>query len=355
MAFALPVVLALACGGTTQTEANLTPSLPKGWNEISTGGDTICARGTPYSFFVNPGTSNKVLIDFQGGGACWTKESCSLAGSLFFDSIDTLREQVANGFPGIYDRDRAGNPLTDAFHVVVPYCTGDIHWGNATVDYGDATTPLVIRHRGAVNARAVLDWVYKNFPKPEQVTVMGCSAGSYGSIYWAPDVARHYAGVDVQQFGDSGAGVVTDTFFHDSFPQWNATSLAPDFIPALDPKTVDWQALSIVDLYSRVGAFFPHMLFAQFNDSTDSTQSFFYTAMGGNSAQWSAKMFATMDAIHASTPNFRSYIGKGDQHCVIPNDDYATFTSGGVKFVDWFEKLRQGQDPGNVECEGCRP
>src|SRR5688572_11531816 len=30
---------------------------PGVWNELVPGGDTICARGTPYSFWVRPGTS----------------------------------------------------------------------------------------------------------------------------------------------------------------------------------------------------------------------------------------------------------------------------------------------------------
>jgi hypothetical protein len=32
---------------------------------------TGCGRGAPYSFFFRPGTVNKVVIDFEGGGGCW--------------------------------------------------------------------------------------------------------------------------------------------------------------------------------------------------------------------------------------------------------------------------------------------
>ena len=41
-------------------------------------------------------------------------------------------------------------------HVYVPYCTGDLHWGNATVRYQEGVT---IEHRGAVNAQAAVDWL----------------------------------------------------------------------------------------------------------------------------------------------------------------------------------------------------
>ena len=46
-------------------------NVPSCWNEIFPEGDTICARGTPFSFFVHPGTVDRVVVDFMGGGACW--------------------------------------------------------------------------------------------------------------------------------------------------------------------------------------------------------------------------------------------------------------------------------------------
>lgn len=39
-------------------------------------GDTICARGTSYAFFFRRGTVNKLVVEFEGGGACWDKETC---------------------------------------------------------------------------------------------------------------------------------------------------------------------------------------------------------------------------------------------------------------------------------------
>ena len=46
-------------------------------------------------------------------------------------------------------------------HVYVPYCTGDLHWGNATVRYQGGVT---IEHRGAVNAQTAVDWLQANLP-----------------------------------------------------------------------------------------------------------------------------------------------------------------------------------------------
>ena len=48
------------------------------WMQINPGGETMCARGEDYKFFVRPADSDKLLIHFQGGGACWDDLSCSL-------------------------------------------------------------------------------------------------------------------------------------------------------------------------------------------------------------------------------------------------------------------------------------
>ena len=36
----------------------------------------ICGKNTPYSFWYKRGTVNKLLMYYQGGGACWDAASC---------------------------------------------------------------------------------------------------------------------------------------------------------------------------------------------------------------------------------------------------------------------------------------
>jgi hypothetical protein len=58
-------VLALGTSTTPQT-----PTLSAGWTKIEPGGETICSTGTPYAYYVHPGTVNRLVVYFDGGGAC---------------------------------------------------------------------------------------------------------------------------------------------------------------------------------------------------------------------------------------------------------------------------------------------
>src|SRR5262249_37076815 len=40
--------------------------------------DPKCVNGSPYKFFARRGTVNKLVMYYQGGGACWEQTTCSL-------------------------------------------------------------------------------------------------------------------------------------------------------------------------------------------------------------------------------------------------------------------------------------
>ena len=131
------------------------------WEELRPQGATICSRGTPYAFYVRRGAVNKVVLEFMGGGACWSNLTCGLQKSTFSERVDGLRPLFAAAaaadrafahtstdgspppsgasavvgetdtlFTGAGNKDRAADEANWT-HVFVPYCTGDIHWGNA--------------------------------------------------------------------------------------------------------------------------------------------------------------------------------------------------------------------------------
>ena len=341
---------------TGEAQPPTVPALPEGWNELTPGGESLCSRGSEYAYFVHPGTVNRVVIDFIGGGACWSALTCSVADAIFTDSVDNVRERVAHPelAAGIYDRANPGNPFKDWYHVVIPYCTGDIHWGDSVTTYGEGDAAVTIHHKGALNARAVLAWVYESFSAPEHVFVTGCSAGAYGAALWAPHVMDHYKNAHVTQFGDSGAGIITDGFFNESFPSWNAEAAFPTFIPELDPAKMDIRGLKLPDLYVGVGNHFPEHRISQYNTAFDKNQVFFYQAMGGGSAQdWSAAMLAATNDSTSRAANYSSFIPSGEQHCILPYANFYTVNVGGRLLVDWLGDMVDRAPLEHFTCTEC--
>jgi hypothetical protein len=330
------------------------PELAEGWNEFKPGGDTICSRGTPYSYWVRPGKVNKLIVDYIGGGACWNELTCSVADAIFDPDVESVRSRIESGVAtGIYDHDRDDNPFKDWYHVIVPYCTGDIHWGDAVKTYGTGASAVTINHKGAVNSRAVLDWVYTNFSKPEQILVTGCSAGSYGAVLWSADVAEHYNESQVFQFGDSGAGVITDTFFQESFPSWNAEAAFPKQIPELDPSKVDIKEMALPDLYVGIANHYSEQRFSQYNTHQDENQIFFFKAMGGMEADWSPAMYSAADDTEARAKNYAAFIAPGEQHCIIPYDNFYSVEANGVRLTTWLQNMLDGKPIERVRCQGA--
>jgi len=355
--FATTTSLTLAACGDDAGDADPTPKFPPPTaGELVTvvpGAPTICSRGTPYRFFAFGGDTKRLVLDFEGGGACWNELTCSVAGAIFSEEAseaDDIQALVDNpDLGGIYRLDDAANPLQGWSLVHIPYCTGDVHWGDATHVYTDDIT---INHRGHVNVMAVLDWVQDRYPAPDTIFVTGCSAGAYGAIGYASWVAERWPKADVRVLADSGAGIITNTFFADSFPNWNAWPTLQTHLAAL--AAADLSTLTIEDLYVATGKAYPNMRIGQYNSAFDKDQTFYYTVMGG-SFDWSPRMHETVAAIAQATSNFRHYTAPGQIHCIHPYRVYYERETGPVgspiDYVTWLDEFINGQDlPPSVAC-----
>ncbi|PYQ47268.1 MAG: esterase [Acidobacteria bacterium] len=339
-AWMVPLVIAL---GAARLDAQ--------WQAVVPGGDTLCADGSPYRFFVYPGDPGKLLLEFEGGGACWDDATCATSIYTRNVTLDPAAVERSGQLVGIYDRTNPDNPFRDWMHVYVPYCTGDLHWGANDRTYAGFTGPYVVHHRGAVNAAAAVSWAYENVPAPRQLFVAGCSAGGYGALLWSAQVMGHYSGAAAAQFSDSAAGVVPPGFFVIPLANWGVAAAWPSFIPSLSLDRLDASRVTMADVYGGVAGFYPLSAFSQFNRLADATQVFFYILTKGALAppeEWAAQMQASMVSIEAANPNFFGYIAPGSDHCVINSAALYTTQVGGVRLVDWLRKLSDTRAPGSV-------
>jgi hypothetical protein len=330
------------------------PGPPAGgeWIAIEPGGETICSDGSPYRFFVRGGDPERVIIDFRGGGACWDGNTCTAADVLYASQAGELQPFLdlleAGELGGIFDGE-GSRYFADWTIVHIPYCTGDIHWGNAEQQY---LFDLHIHHKGFVNASAVLDWVYARYASPDTIFVSGCSAGAYGAALHSAYIADHYEDANVAVLADSGAGIISEDFLTTSFPNWGAEANLPPFIPSLQVPITE---LSLPDLYIAVGEHFPDMRLAQTAAHYDQDQIFYFTAMGGTAADWPAMFRASLETISTALPeNFRYYVPAGPVHCATPYPIYFEREVDGVALDAWVEDLIDGPSPpASVGCEGA--
>ena len=344
------------------TDTTTGPEVPAAGELIAVepGGDSICARGTPFRFFVRGGDPTKVVIDFLGGGACWNTFSCEVGAQIngqpiFTDAAETLEELEAGldagMLGGIYDFENPDNPYYGWTFIRVPYCSADFYWGDETVDY---TEELTIHHKGYINAKAVTAWVTAHYPEAEQVVATGCEAGAYGSLNQAISLAASYPDATITALGDSGAGIITDSFFADAFMTWNAFASMPLHLEGLAGK--DLEDITVTDFVVAAANGNPSMRVAQYTTAHDMLQSYHYMFMGGDVSQWPVQARASLVHIRARADNFRYYLANGPVHCITPYDIAYDRATNGVNFMSWLKDLSQdGMLPDDVVCEGeCR-
>jgi hypothetical protein len=120
------------CCTVTSTESCPISSMIKDQTTmVLPGGETRCiySYSTPFAFQVIPGDSDKVLMYFQGGGACWDETSTKIG----FCTSDSSPQQQN----GIFDRSKSENHFKDHTVVHISYCSGDVFGGDVVRPYND--------------------------------------------------------------------------------------------------------------------------------------------------------------------------------------------------------------------------
>ena len=162
-------------------------------------------RRQPVQLLDPQGRSQQGGLLPAGGGACFDASTCA------FDSRAYRVKLGANDDPstfstGIFDFTDTRNPLADYSFVFAPYCTGDVHLGNATHVYGPQ---LTVQHKGSVDASTALKALAEQFPNTTQLVVTGESAGSVPTPLYAGLAHDLLPNADITVLAD-GSGAYPD-------------------------------------------------------------------------------------------------------------------------------------------------
>ena len=194
-----------------------------GWKRVVPGGDCECSDGSEFSFWVREAKPNKVVLFLQGGGNCFSAETCAPERGFYDRTVDA--EDDPSGAGGIFDFADERNPFADYSVVYVPYCTGDVHVGNVITEYEPG---LTVHHKGFVNSTAALDHLVAAFPDATEVVVAGESAGSAPSPLYAGLVSDRLPDARITVLADgSGAAPNSPDLNRRLFEAWGAETTLP--------------------------------------------------------------------------------------------------------------------------------
>ena len=365
----------------------------------ATGKPISCKLGDKqFSFYFKPGKEKeKLVVYFDGGGACWDSNTCVTGQQTPLAAyVPEIKDKLST--EGLFDQNNPQNPYRDWNIAVIPYCTGDIHWGSKDQNYTDYTGAVTgapggtvtIHHRGFDNFLYVRDWLMKRYAKDKKhadengddgvkkLLVTGSSAGAYGAVFAYPHMKQAFPQAKGYLMADAGNGVVSEALLQQAVrapdDHWGASNNLVHVIPGMD-GIFNLPASSFAQgFYSALAGNYPQDRFSQYSTLFDVIQALFYNislnqndiaAWGQISPQvygaWSQQMVNNA-FITAANPNYRFYIASGCNHTVLRfNDDfYNTQTAQDVSFLSWFKALTKQGDDGaypdnwkNSFCVGC--
>ncbi|GAB5535551.1 MAG: vtpJ-therm [Rubricoccaceae bacterium] len=318
------------------SEAVIAETVAGGWTYLQLDENEDCAFGTPFGFFYRPGPdASNLLVYFQGGGACWEWVSCS---GMFDTSVERLELE---SFRGIFDVSNPANPFQNYATVFIPYCTGDVHIGNAERAYSDDGKPVA--HRGAHNVNQALRWAKAYLDEPERMVVAGASAGSYGAIFHAPRIADLYPGADLVTIGDSGVPLLNQ--YEEILEAWGAgTMLRPAWgLDAEAPLTLE-RALSEAAAPPNMRAV------VQIASDQDAIQSAFYLISG--SPSFREATYALLDTLDQE-PKGSGFVVAGVDHGLLRTDQFYEYEARGASLAEWIGELISGGSVESVRCAEC--
>jgi hypothetical protein len=236
-------ILLAACGDNNSANEILNPARDAygSWEKVELPG-TVCGDNSQYKIWVNwSKDSDNLVVVLEPGGACWDYDSCTgkngVLGAANVNGLPDDHYQLAPFISPFLNRDYDESPSKKWNMVYIPYCTGDVHTGNAVATYGDGSgSSIEFHHEGHADMEAVVSWIDGQFTHVPKMLVTGCSAGGVGSL-----VNYHFLrnGVHAAEKGyllDDSGPVFPDpgysTMMHTKIRQaWNLDSLAQD-LPA---------------------------------------------------------------------------------------------------------------------------
>lgn len=306
-----------------------------------------CRDGTATGIGVSPSStgSDKLMIFLEGGGACFNGSTCGTNPSHFDATTFAAQFASAESKLGIFSRTDTKNSVADFNMVYVPYCTGDVHAGNAP----NATVPQVPgvqQFVGYTNMTKYLSRIVPTFPSVTRVLLTGQSAGGFGAALQYVQTARSFGSVPVDLLDDSGP-LMGNPYLAACLEQSMSTlwGLTNTFIAQDCGSDCNDPGNDLLLYWEHLPKTFPNARFGFVDSTGDSTISSFFgfgaqncTAFAATTPQQYEAGLLDMRTQVAADTNAGSFLFAGTSHTSLVSA-YTTRTSANVKLEDWVTAL----------------
>ncbi|WP_169927150.1 pectin acetylesterase-family hydrolase [Labilithrix luteola] len=290
--------------------------------------DFICGNGNPSGIAINPSTSPTapLLVFFMGGGACWDTLTC-LGGTASNIAEDVGEANVmgdVDRVKALFDRTATENPFKDASFVFVPYCTGDLHAGDATKTYSIIAKSVTVHHNGSKNSDAVVKRLLATFQTPSKIYVTGASGGGYGAMFNVSRFQTAWPGFRVDLLDDCGPPI------HPAGNTWQKMRASWNLQLPSGCTGCEDDASKILPY---LAAQMPQARFALLDYTQDKTIRAFTGVLIPQ--DFENKLMALRAA---AGPRQRMFFVAGDSHVLIREDPLPT-SAGGLPLYSWLQRF----------------
>ena len=292
---------------------------------------TQCGNGSQTGLGVNIGTGSDVLIYLEGGGACWDELTCSVGfnglslASYIHTGYGRQEFEAATPSSGLFDRSLPDNPFRNSTMIYIPYCTGDLHSGDATQSHPIAGRTM--HFAGRRNLEADLAQIVPSFPDASRVTLSGSSAGGWGATinYWR--VTEAFGGdVRVDLVADSSPMFARFGLLILGRGAWGLSSALP---PGCATCADDFRAI-----HQHYASTYPDSRFAYLSYDQD-------LLVNVGSLMDPLTFYFTLKSLQYDTirpiPNARYFAPDGTAHTMLY--DLASVASGSVTLGDFLTRM----------------
>jgi len=319
------------------------------WRKVIAPASCECSDGTGFAYWVRPANPTKVLFFLQGGGACFSAETCAPDSKSFTHNLAKEKGPLGKAAKGIFDLSNKRNPFKDYSMVYVPYCTGDVHLGNATHDYGNG---VVIEHKGYQNASTALAATAAMFPQAERVVVAGASAGSAGAPLYGGLTHDVLPKAKVTVLADSSGAYPGSPGITAAIGSlWGTANAIPPWPQNAGLTAATW---SLPGLFVQAARHDPDIVLGRFDYAYDEVQSMFSSLAGVGADDLLTAIDANATLVTDAGVTLHTWVEAGTTHTVVGSPAFYTTEENGTTLVDWVDRLINGRTVPDVRCTNCR-